>query len=128
MKLSNMKTPTATWKDLPEVRMALLLALTSLACTVQAGESDFFQPGSFFIGCNYWGSQHGIRMWRADLWNAEEVEKVCESIDGYVVPVNYNSAVQTVIAGDSEPCEKAAAEFAALKSLAEVFKFRSHNR
>ena len=70
-----MKTPTATWKDLPEVRMALLLALTFLACTVQAGESDFFQPGSFFIGCNYWGSQHGIRMWRADLWNAEEVEK-----------------------------------------------------
>lgn len=25
---------------------------------------------------------------------AEEVEKVCEEIDGYVVPVNYNSAVQ----------------------------------
>ena len=26
---------------------------------------------------------------------AEEVEKICEETEGYVVPVNYNSAVQT---------------------------------
>ncbi len=70
-----MKAPTATWKGLPSVRMALFLVLTSLACGAQAEANDFFRPGSFFIGCNYWGSQHGIRMWRADLWNAEEVEK-----------------------------------------------------
>lgn len=50
--------------------------------------------------------------------DASEVEKVCESVEGYVVPVNYNSAVQTVIAGDKEPCEKAAEQFAAMKKKA----------
>ena len=73
-----MKTPTAKCKGFPfarSMRMALFLVLTSLACGAQAEANDFFRPGSFFIGCNYWGSQHGIRMWRADLWNAEEVEK-----------------------------------------------------
>ena len=62
-------------------------------------------------------SSHGS-MYAIIGLDAEEVEKVCESIDGHVVPVNYNSAVQTVIAGDSEPCEKAAAEFAAMKKKA----------
>ena len=42
---------------------------------------------------------------------AEEVEKICEETEGYVVPVNYNSAVQTVIAGDTAACEAAAAKF-----------------
>ena len=37
----------------------------------------------------------------------EEVEKICEETEGYVVPVNYNSAVQTVIAGDTAACEAA---------------------
>lgn len=40
---------------------------------------------------------------------AEETEQVCSEIDGYVVPVNYNSASQTVIAGDTAAAEKAAA-------------------
>lgn len=44
--------------------------------------------------------------------SAEEIEKVCEEIDGYVVPVNYNSPAQTVIAGEKAACEKAAAVFA----------------
>ena len=46
---------------------------------------------------------------------AEEVEKICEETEGYVVPVNYNSAVQTVIAGDTAACEAAAAKFAEMK-------------
>ncbi len=49
---------------------------------------------------------------------AEEVEKVCEETDGYVVPVNYNSAVQTVIAGETAACESAAATFAGMKKKA----------
>ena len=49
---------------------------------------------------------------------AEEVEKICEETEGYVVPVNYNSAVQTVIAGDTEACEAAAAKFAEMKKKA----------
>ncbi len=38
----------------------------------------------------------------------EEIEAACEKTEGYVVPVNYNSAVQTVIAGESEAAEAAA--------------------
>ena len=37
----------------------------------------------------------------------EETEKACEETDGYVVPVNYNSPVQTVIAGESAAAEAA---------------------
>lgn len=43
-----------------------------------------------------------------------EIEKVCGETSGYVVPVNYNSSVQTVIAGE----EDAAA--AAAKTLADM--------
>lgn len=41
-----------------------------------------------------------------------EIEQICEEVDGYVVPVNYNSPAQTVIAGEKAACEKAAAVFA----------------
>ena len=37
---------------------------------------------------------------------------------GYVIPANYNSSVQTVIAGDRDAVEKAAAACAALKARA----------
>lgn len=37
----------------------------------------------------------------------EEIEKACGDTDGYVVPVNYNSPVQTVIAGESAAAEAA---------------------
>lgn len=49
---------------------------------------------------------------------AEEIEQVCAEIDGYVVPVNYNSSVQTVIAGETEAAEKAAAKFAEMGAKA----------
>lgn len=42
---------------------------------------------------------------------AEEIEEVCAGIGGYVVPVNYNSSAQTVIAGETSAAEKAAAKF-----------------
>lgn len=50
--------------------------------------------------------------------DADEVERVCEQTEGYVVPVNYNSAVQTVIAGEADACERAAAVFAGMKKKA----------
>ena len=46
---------------------------------------------------------------------AAEVEEVCEKTAGYVVPVNYNSTVQTVIAGEADACAKVAEFFAAKK-------------
>lgn len=49
---------------------------------------------------------------------AEEIEQVCAEIDGYVVPVNYNSSAQTVIAGETEAAEKAAAKFAEMGAKA----------
>lgn len=50
--------------------------------------------------------------------DASEVEKVCEETEGYVVPVNYNSTVQTVIAGETAACETAAAKFTEMKKKA----------
>ncbi len=50
--------------------------------------------------------------------SADEVAEVCESVEGYVLPVNYNSAVQTVIAGEPSACERAAAVFAEKKARA----------
>lgn len=36
------------------------------------------------------------------------IENICENTQGYVLPVNYNSPTQTVIAGEEEACKKAA--------------------
>ena len=44
-----------------------------------------------------------------------EVERICQETEGYVIPANYNSSVQTVIAGDRDAVEKAAAACAALR-------------
>ncbi len=43
---------------------------------------------------------------------ADEIEKTCEKIDGYVVPVNYNNPKQTVIAGEESAVLKATEELA----------------
>ena len=42
----------------------------------------------------------------------ETVAKICAETEGYVVPVNYNSTVQTVIAGEKEAVVAASAKFA----------------
>ncbi len=47
---------------------------------------------------------------------AEKVEEVCKEVDGYVVPVNYNSPIQTVIAGEKSAVEKASEKFKELKA------------
>lgn len=46
--------------------------------------------------------------------SAKDVEKLCEETEGYVVPANYNSTIQTVIAGE-KAAVAAAAEAAAAK-------------
>ncbi len=46
----------------------------------------------------------------------EEIERVCKETEGYVVPVNYNSPAQTVIAGEKEACEKAVEKFTEMKA------------
>lgn len=47
-----------------------------------------------------------------------EVEQICAETEGYVVPANYNSSVQTVIAGEKDAVERAAAACAAKKARA----------
>lgn len=43
--------------------------------------------------------------------DAKEIEEVCEKAEGYVVPTNYNSLAQTVIAGETQAVENAMAIF-----------------
>lgn len=50
--------------------------------------------------------------------DSETVERICSETEGYVVPVNYNSAVQTVIAGEADAVEKAAVKFSEIKAKA----------
>lgn len=42
---------------------------------------------------------------------SDEVAAVCEQVEGYVVPVNFNSPVQTVIAGETPAVERAVEAF-----------------
>ena len=48
----------------------------------------------------------------------DEVTQICEETEGYVIPANYNSSVQTVIAGDREAVERAAQACKAKKARA----------
>lgn len=46
----------------------------------------------------------------------EDITKVCQDTDGYVVPVNYNSPVQTVIAGENDAVLKAVDTLTSMKA------------
>lgn len=48
------------------------------------------------------------------------VTKVCEQTDGYVLPVNFNSPAQTVIAGETAPVQAAADTLAAIEGVKAV--------
>ena len=59
---------------------------------------------------------------------AEQIEQICEETEGYVLPVNYNSPIQTVIAGEeaaaaaaSEKCLAAGARKSVKLSVASAF-------
>ena len=58
----------------------------------------------------------------------EKVEEVCAEIEGYVVPVNYNSPVQTVIAGEKEAVANACEKFAELKARAVPLASAFHSK
>ncbi len=45
---------------------------------------------------------------------AEEITAVCEQTEGFVIPVNYNSPAQTVIAGEAEAVDRAIETFSAM--------------
>lgn len=46
--------------------------------------------------------------------DTEQIKAVCEQVDGYVVPVNYNSPAQTVIAGETQAVDAAIEQFGTL--------------
>lgn len=48
----------------------------------------------------------------------EEIENVCSETEGYVLPVNYNSSAQTVIAGEEAAAQAAADKLAAMGARA----------
>lgn len=48
--------------------------------------------------------------------SVEDIAKVCHDTDGYVVPVNYNSPVQTVIAGEDNAVLKAVETLTSMKA------------
>ena len=53
----------------------MMMGMFAASLAAVFGATSIFTPGEFFVGCNYWGSQAGIKMWRADRWNAAEAEK-----------------------------------------------------
>ena len=48
----------------------------------------------------------------------DTIAKVCEEVEGFVAPANYNSPVQTVIAGETAAVDAAIAKFAEQKTRA----------
>ena len=52
-----------------------MLAVCSAGTDGHNAAADIFRPGEFFIGCNYWGSKDGVRMWNAGRWDPAEIEK-----------------------------------------------------
>lgn len=55
----------------------------------------------------------------------EKIEEICKETDGYVVPVNYNSPMQTVIAGERTAVEKALEKLSELKARTALLKTES---
>lgn len=55
----------------------------------------------------------------------EQIEEVCKSVNGYVVPVNYNSPQQTVIAGTIEAVQEATEKLTELKARVVPLKVAS---
>ena len=58
-------------------------------------------------------SSHGAMAAVVGAENAQ-IEEICGSVNGFAAPANYNSPVQTVIAGDAEAIDEAMAKFAEL--------------
>lgn len=46
--------------------------------------------------------------------SADEIAEICEKTEGFVIPVNYNSPAQTVIAGEADAVDRAIETFASM--------------
>ena len=57
------------------LKRGLAFAIVSIVACAAFADGNAFRPGEFFVGCNYWGSKDGIKMWQADRWNPVEIEK-----------------------------------------------------
>ncbi len=68
------------------------------------------------------GNETEGAMYAVMKMSAEDIEKICEQTEGYVVPVNYNSTAQTVIAGEKAAAQKAAEAFTAAGARAVQLK------
>ena len=51
----------------------LVSALTAFLTAHAPCADGLFDSGKFFVGCNYWASHAGLKMWSD--WNGEQVEK-----------------------------------------------------
>jgi [acyl-carrier-protein] S-malonyltransferase len=62
--------------------------------------------------------------------DAKEIERICGETEGYVLPVNYNSPMQTVIAGELSACEAAVEKLSEMKGKVVRLKVASafHSR
>lgn len=58
-------------------RLFACLLAVSMVFTLSA---DVFDGKRFFVGCNYWASHAGVRMWRD--WNEQQVEQDLDCIAG----------------------------------------------
>ena len=66
---------------------AKMLAVAAIGVLALSAAEDIFRPGEFFVGCNYWGSKAGVRMWRAQDWSEKEIEKDLAALSAIGVEV-----------------------------------------
>lgn len=59
---------------------------------------------------------HSGSMYAVMKLSPQQIEQVCSETKGYVVPVNYNSPVQTVIAGENTAVEAAVKALSSMKA------------
>ena len=77
-------------KELMLVGGALWVGVSSMGASTTSTPcvaDDIFRPGEFFVGCNYWGSQAGVHMWRATDWDTEEIRKDLDALKAAGVEV-----------------------------------------
>ena len=67
------------------VAMALAAFLSGLACGRDEDQPGLFEPGGFFIGCNYWAKHAGMYMWSD--WQPQVIDRELSDLEKYGVTV-----------------------------------------
>ena len=66
---------------LPAVVLFAMVVASMDSCAVEMrGNAQFPSDGGFRIGCNYWASHAGMKMW--SRWDAAQVEKILLDLRG----------------------------------------------